>query len=335
MEPTMQCFSKLIDLFSKSLLVSNVGFWFILIGLEKALELEFQCPCSPNWNKALSSLFFIVPTIMAFILMFIFQGRIRKEFSLKLTTEECECVEFILKLINERCSCDEMTLKLIDQRCSCDKSQFTLNTQEGKRDEFILKLITERCSCDESNLKLIIQGCSCDESTLKLITQRCSCDESPLTLITQICRCGKSKFTQVGKRKEWLKKIASSFVAAIVWLILLFFDGQYVTCAMTDWEGRFVLVDKAAPQKWCEPISEGNFTTQELMLRSQEWNATSQVIGMSFLFVICMGLTGYLIRECWQEKKKPRFRVAPGIPPETTYTTHHTHSIEMQALGTS
>ncbi|XP_029701935.1 uncharacterized protein [Takifugu rubripes] len=213
---------------------------------------------------------------MAFILMLIIQGRRHKELILKFIAQGCKCDEFFFKLDDKRCSCDEKTLKLINQKCSCDKSQFTLNTQEGKCDEFILKSITGRCSCDKSTV----------------------------TLITQGCRCGKSKFTQKVKRDEWLKKTVSTFVPAIVWLILLFFDGQYFACAKTDWEGRFVLVDKAAPQKWCEPISEGNFTTQELMLRSQEWIVMSQVIAILLLIFICMGLTVYLIRNSCQEKKQ-------------------------------
>ncbi|XP_011619832.2 uncharacterized protein [Takifugu rubripes] len=122
-----------------------------------------------------------------------------------------------------------------------------------------------------------------------------------LMLITQKCRCDKSSgFTWY----EWFKKTVSSFVPAFVWLILLFFDGQYFTCAMTDWKGRFVLIDKAARQKWCEPISEGNFTTQELMLRSQEWIYESQVIAISLLIVLCLSLTVYLILNCCQEKKQ-------------------------------
>ncbi|XP_029702559.1 uncharacterized protein isoform X2 [Takifugu rubripes] len=256
---------------------------------------------------------------MASILMFIIQGFRRKELILKLITRGCKCDEFILKLNDKRCSCDEMTLKLIDQGCRCDKSQFTLNTQEGKCDVLIFKSITERCSCEKS--------------TLKLITQGCRCDESKFTFNIQGCKCGKSKFTQGWD--ECIKKTFTSFVPAIVWLILLFFDGQYFTCAMTYWEGR---LDKAASQKWCEPISEGDVTRQELMLRSQEWNAMSQVIGMSLLLLICVGLTVYLIRECCQQRKKLRLRSAgsgsqvPGTPPKTTYTAHHTQCAERHTL---
>ena len=151
-----QWLTRLKNELSNSPLVSNVAFGFILMGLEKLVELEFECPCNPKWNGVFSSAFFIIPAVMAFTLM------------------------------------------------------------------------------------LIIQGCRCD---------------------------------------TWCRKTLSlsSFVPAIVWLILLFLDGQYFACAMTDWKGRFVIVDKAAPQKWCEPTNEDDVTPQELMLRSQQLFVVSQV----------------------------------------------------------
>lgn len=163
MESRQQWLTRLKNELSNSPLVSNVAFGFILMGLEKLVELEFECPCNPTWNGAFSSAFFIIPAVMAFTLM------------------------------------------------------------------------------------LIIQGCRCD---------------------------------------QWCRKTVSlsSFVPAIVWLILLFLDGQYFACAMTDWEGRFVLVDKAPPQKWCEPIGEGDVTPQELMLRSQQLFVFSQVSPTPFSF---------------------------------------------------
>ncbi|KAJ8340679.1 hypothetical protein SKAU_G00353120 [Synaphobranchus kaupii] len=154
------------------------------MGLEKLVELEFECPCNPKWNGMFSSAFFIIPAVMAFTLM------------------------------------------------------------------------------------VIIQGCRCG------------------------IRCQKTVSI-------------SSFVPAIVWLILLFLDGQYFACAMTDWKGRFVIVDKAAPQKWCEPTGEDEVTqTQELMVRSQELLVVSQVIGIALLIFICVGLIVYVIRQsCIQEEE--------------------------------
>lgn len=159
MESRQQWLTRLKNELSNSPLVSNVAFGFILMGLEKLVELEFECPCNPTWNGAFSSAFFIIPAVMAFTLM------------------------------------------------------------------------------------QIIQGCRCN---------------------------------------VWCRKMVSlsSFVPAVVWLILLFLDGQYFACAMTDWDGRFVLVDKAAPQKWCEPVTEGDVTPQELMLRSQRLFVFSQVSGI-------------------------------------------------------
>lgn len=147
---------RLKEEFQKSPLVSNVAFGFILMGLERLVELEFECPCDPQYNRTFSSAFFVVPAIMAFLFM------------------------------------------------------------------------------------LIIQGCRCRK------------------------QCSKTGFF-------------ASFIPAVVWLILMLFDGQYFTCAMTHWEGRFVPLAQGVPQKWCKPIHDGNVDFQEQMLYSQKQFVISQV----------------------------------------------------------
>lgn len=147
---------RLKEEFQKSPLVSNVAFGFILMGLERLVELEFECPCDPQYNRTFSSAFFVVPAIMAFLFM------------------------------------------------------------------------------------LIIQGCRCRK------------------------QCSKTGFF-------------ASFIPAVVWLILMLFDGQYFTCAMTHWEGRFVPLAQGVPQKWCKPIPDGNVDFQEQMLYSQKQFVISQV----------------------------------------------------------
>ncbi|XP_023854064.1 calcium homeostasis modulator protein 2 [Salvelinus sp. IW2-2015] len=183
MERRQQWLSRLKSEFGNSPLVSNVAFGFILMGLEKLVELEFECPCDPKWNGLFSSAFFVIPAIMAFMLM------------------------------------------LIIQDCRYDLS-----------------------------------GC-------------------PRTVSI------------------------SSLVPPIVWLILLFLDGQYFACALTDWNGRFVIVDKAAPQKWCEPPHDDG-TLQDLMVHSQELFVESQVIGIALLIFICVGLIVYVIRESCQQEEE-------------------------------
>ncbi|CAJ1049067.1 calcium homeostasis modulator protein 6 [Xyrichtys novacula] len=155
MESRQQWYSLLKKEISNSPLVSNLVFGFILMVLEKLVELEFECPCNPKWNRVLSSAFFIIPAVTAFLLM------------------------------------------------------------------------------------LIIQGCR---------------------------------------------------------------YGQYFACAMTDWEGRFVIVDKAAPQKWCEPNEKD--ALQKLMPRWQESFAISQITGMCLLMAICVGLVVYLIYTCCTSDRK-------------------------------
>nr|XP_040025444.1 uncharacterized protein LOC120813928 [Gasterosteus aculeatus aculeatus] len=152
---------------SKRPLLSNVAFGLILMGLEKLVEVEFECPCNPLWNGVFSLAFFIIPAVMAFALM--------------------------------------------------------------------------------------------------LIIQRTRFD-------------------------AWSKKNISSFVPPIVWLMLLFFDGQYFACAMTGWNGRFVSVDKDAKMKWCKP----NITSGELMLTIQKFYSISHGTGVVLLIFVC--LIAYVIK---------------------------------------
>ncbi|XP_056243705.1 uncharacterized protein LOC130176572 [Seriola aureovittata] len=66
--------SKLRSLLEKSPLGSNTVFGFILVGLEKLLEMEFACPCDSNHNVRLVVSLFINPAILAFVLMMRIQG---------------------------------------------------------------------------------------------------------------------------------------------------------------------------------------------------------------------------------------------------------------------
>lgn len=71
------------------------------------------------------------------------------------------------------------------------------------------------------------------------------------------------------------QKMINCIISPIVWWNLLLFDGRYVVCGMTDWSGRFVTVDKAAPLKWCEP--NNSTLNEERLKESQEWYFHSQV----------------------------------------------------------
>uniref|UniRef100_A0A3B3S5Y5 Uncharacterized protein n=1 Tax=Paramormyrops kingsleyae TaxID=1676925 RepID=A0A3B3S5Y5_9TELE len=66
-----QWLSKLKDELGKSPMTLNTVIGFVLLGLEKMTELEFQCPCNPYRNALFSSAFFVIPAIMSIIVMLI------------------------------------------------------------------------------------------------------------------------------------------------------------------------------------------------------------------------------------------------------------------------
>ncbi|XP_049929212.1 calcium homeostasis modulator protein 4-like isoform X2 [Epinephelus moara] len=105
-------------------------------------------------------------------------------------------------------------------------------------------------------------------------------------------KCGMSQ-------KEIWKTVASSFVPAMFWIIIVLWDGHCVACMKTTWSGSYVEIDKAAPQKWCKPA---NLTpSQELDYKNetQHWFFMSQCIGMAMI----ASLTFILLFKCCRQQE--------------------------------
>ncbi|XP_042267252.1 uncharacterized protein LOC121897057 [Thunnus maccoyii] len=84
----------------------------------------------------------------------------------------------------------------------------------------------------------------------------------------------------------------SCLLPPVVWQVIIFLDGQYFVCAMTDWPGKFVSVDKTY-LKWCEPT---NMTrSEELMDHSHRYYILSQGIGLCLLLLLTVLLLVYVI----------------------------------------
>lgn len=66
-----------------------------------------------------------------------------------------------------------------------------------------------------------------------------------------------------------------SLLTPIVWQAIIFLDGQYFVCAMTDWQGTFVSVERTY-LKWCTPTN-ATTSSEELMARSRSYYIMSQV----------------------------------------------------------
>ncbi|KAK2842428.1 hypothetical protein Q5P01_012628 [Channa striata] len=99
-----------------------------------------------------------------------------------------------------------------------------------------------------------------------------------------------------------------------MWIVLLFLDGQYYACAKTNWSGRFVIIDKAAPQKWCEPTN--NTSSQELMVKTQMWFFESQRCGILLLVlsVIVFGGLHKLYKLCKSGEQGEEDETTPMYP---------------------
>ncbi|KAA0712094.1 hypothetical protein E1301_Tti012829 [Triplophysa tibetana] len=52
--------------------------------------------------------------------------------------------------------------------------------------------------------------------------------------------------------KNYLKALGHCLIPPVMWIIILFIDGDYVACAATKWEGNYVF-DKELNRMWCQP----------------------------------------------------------------------------------
>ncbi len=137
------CLTKELE---ESQLYSNTIISFLMVGLEKLMEMDFACPCDPNMNGVFSAAYFVVPALFSITLMF------------------------------------------------CVKSP--------------------QCKTKCPHLGLSIGTCT---------------------------------------------------IPAAVWIMLLLFDGQYIACAKTSWEGLTVHTDISASTTWCQPFTNSDNITIKKM----------------------------------------------------------------------
>ncbi len=144
----------------KSPFYSNAIIGFLMVGLEKLVEMDFACPCNPKMNMLFSVAYFVVPALFSSALMFYIQS------------PQC-------------------------------KTKYLLST---------------------------------------------------LTCI----------------------------IPAIVWIMLLFFDGQYLACAKTSWEGLTVHTDISASTTWCQPlINPNNITEKQIQFFGfRNYSQVSELMGL-------------------------------------------------------
>ncbi|XP_020312367.1 calcium homeostasis modulator protein 6 [Oncorhynchus kisutch] len=345
----------------KKHVVSNVGCIFILLGLEKLVEMEFRCPCDPKWNRLFTSTFFILPAITAFMMMLkilgpgcnkvckgalvylsslipalvwlvilFFDGQyfacvksnwngtfvISKEDTPRKWCEPDEAVptqmdhhrEFLVQsqviglalllvifaaltfFLCLKCCCTGLQTEITEQQKEVDKN-------DGKKDVKKVFVSHVVCSFILLGLEKIVEmefRCPCDPKWNRLFTSAFFIIPAITAFVVMIIVQGPT-CKQVCKRAcKWALVYLSSLIPPLVWLIILFFDGQYFACAKSNWNGTFVIANEDAPRKWCEP--DEDVPTQ--MDHHREFLVQSQGIGMALLLVICAAVTLSVFKDC-------------------------------------
>ncbi|XP_054890906.1 uncharacterized protein LOC129363031 [Poeciliopsis prolifica] len=91
--------------------------------------------------------------------------------------------------------------------------------------------------------------------------------------------------------KSFCQAVSITFISATIWLIIVFFDGRYYTCAKTSWTGTYETIEKDGPLKWCKPDTDNLNSSKELLDKTEFWYSESQFIG----FWMILGLTGLYV----------------------------------------
>ncbi|XP_041852669.1 uncharacterized protein LOC121647378 isoform X2 [Melanotaenia boesemani] len=87
------------------------------------------------------------------------------------------------------------------------------------------------------------------------------------------------------------KAVMHSAFPGILWVILLFIDGQYYACAKTSWPGKYEVLDNPPFQRWCNPSN----STQNSLTDTQRWYSHSQLIGISMALGLACLYSGCLL----------------------------------------
>lgn len=94
-------------------------------------------------------------------------------------------------------------------------------------------------------------ACPCDTEMNTKLTGLIFSSFSFHILALMLCLYFRYVMSEEDKKKS-LFNILNFLFPPILWIILLLFDGDYIACSKTDWNGEYVLDDKLNI-KWCKP----------------------------------------------------------------------------------
>lgn len=109
--------------------------------------------------------------------------------------------------------------------------------------------------------------CPCDPQLNVWLVTGCFCVPAIFIIVVMSSQGYKNRKCSEG----WTEKVFIGFAQAILWLTLLFMDGNYLACAMTESSGEYVKAHEDASWKWCKPKNSTE------LVNTKKWFAVSKV----------------------------------------------------------
>ncbi|KAK7136899.1 hypothetical protein R3I93_017076 [Phoxinus phoxinus] len=91
-------------------------------------------------------------------------------------------------------------------------------------------------------------------------------------------------------QKNYPKALISCLIPPVIWIFILLLDGDYVACAMTDWNGDYV----GETLRWCKPTEErlNGTNPQDLTRKFIHQSQYSGYVFISIFSVLSLAVVG-------------------------------------------
>lgn len=183
---------------------------------------------------------------------------------------------------------------------------------DSRSDPHQISTSVNRHTVDAENGRRLEDGENGNSSGADLIWQRIIC-----------CLTNKTKDDATNKANEDedvpnnFELFANCFIPPVIWLIILFLDGDYLACSLTTWKGHYVF-NKELNRKWCQPIEQSRAGNEsDLQHEYEMFIGISQFWGYAVLgFLSFLIICKVLHFDCQRRKLKSTVVVDAGKAPD-------------------
>ncbi|XP_063039476.1 uncharacterized protein LOC134434791 isoform X2 [Engraulis encrasicolus] len=103
------------------------------------------------------------------------------------------------------------------------------------------------------------------------------------------------------KVKKGMLTVVMALAVPMLWVMMMFFEGQFYVCARTNWSGRFVKLNDTYEHMWCKPDQSSSRTDK--IKRSIGYYVESQWVGLVLLSALMLYVFIYTINECCKRQR--------------------------------